>query len=163
MTFWYVLASRPRESTITPPSPSAQPPTFSPRCATDEWVLSLRKVREHAATLEVVTNEVGDTGSAPTRPRRIGHKPDLVGPDFEQPPPRTEVAVWETPGPACHDESGAVEEWFVDEVDDWPFDDLSVDVQRLRQLLLKSEADLAAGRTFGEDDIRARYGLPRFE
>ncbi|MFN8090395.1 MAG: hypothetical protein U0R81_15745 [Mycobacterium sp.] len=47
------------------------------------------------------------------------------------------------------------------EFDDWPFDDPSVDVARLRESLMQSEADIAAGRTFGEDEIRTRYGLPR--
>ncbi|WP_079669140.1 hypothetical protein [Mycobacteroides abscessus] len=47
------------------------------------------------------------------------------------------------------------------ELDDWPFDDPSVDVARLRESLMQSEADIAAGRTFGEDEIRTRYGLPR--
>ena len=47
------------------------------------------------------------------------------------------------------------------ELDDWPIDDPSVDVARLRESLMQSEADIAAGRTFGEDEIRTRYGLPR--
>lgn len=47
------------------------------------------------------------------------------------------------------------------ELDDWPFDDPSVDVARLRESLMQSESDIAAGRTFGEDEIRARYGVPR--
>ena len=41
-------------------------------------------------------------------------------------------------------------------LDDWP-----IDVADLRESLRESEADIAAGRTFGEDEIRARYGVPR--
>lgn len=51
-------------------------------------------------------------------------------------------------------------DWPVDDLDDWPFDDPSVDVARLRESLREADADVAAGRTFGEDEIRARYGLP---
>ncbi|OBS01338.1 hypothetical protein A9W98_20720 [Mycobacterium gordonae] len=42
------------------------------------------------------------------------------------------------------------------ELDDWP-----IDVADLRESLRESEADIAAGRTFGEDEIRTRCGLPR--
>ncbi|QEM48259.1 hypothetical protein FZ046_13675 [Mycolicibacterium grossiae] len=60
----------------------------------------------------------------------------------------------------CHEPSPE-DDWPTGDLDDWPFDDTSVDVGRLRELLMKSEADIAAGRTFGEDEIRALYGLPR--
>lgn len=40
--------------------------------------------------------------------------------------------------------------------DDWP-----IDVEDLREALHESEADIAAGRTFSEEEIRARYGIPR--
>ena len=40
--------------------------------------------------------------------------------------------------------------------EDWPIDETD-----LREAVLESEADIAAGRTFGEEEIRARYGLPR--
>ncbi|GAB5901802.1 hypothetical protein OKHIL_76130 [Mycolicibacterium mageritense] len=30
-----------------------------------------------------------------------------------------------------------------------------------RESLIQAEADYAAGRTFGEEEIRARFGLPR--
>ncbi|GAS98573.1 uncharacterized protein RMCC_5538 [Mycolicibacterium canariasense] len=63
--------------------------------------------------------------------------------------------------PDDRDEPSAEDDWPVDDLDDWPFDDLSVDVARLRESLMESEADIAAGRTFGEDEIRARYGVPR--
>lgn len=33
-------------------------------------------------------------------------------------------------------------------------------VPGFRESLIEAEADYAAGRTFGEDEIRARYGLP---
>ncbi|MDA2893353.1 hypothetical protein PDG61_20735 [Mycolicibacterium sp. BiH015] len=42
------------------------------------------------------------------------------------------------------------------ELDDWPINGAD-----LRESLRESEADIAAGRTFGEDEIRARYGVPR--
>lgn len=42
------------------------------------------------------------------------------------------------------------------ELDDWP-----IDTADFRESLRQSEADIAAGRTFGEDEIRTRYGLPR--
>jgi len=42
------------------------------------------------------------------------------------------------------------------ELDDWP-----IDVADVRESLREAEADIAAGRTFGEDEIRARYGVPR--
>lgn len=42
------------------------------------------------------------------------------------------------------------------ELDGWP-----INVADLRESLRESEADIAAGRTFGEDEIRARYGVPR--
>jgi len=33
-------------------------------------------------------------------------------------------------------------------------------VPGLRESLAEAEADCAAGRTYGEDEIRARFGLP---
>lgn len=76
----------------------------------------------------------------PASPRRFGQLPDLAVPDdFDKPLP----------------EDG----WPSDDLDDWPFDAPSVDVARLRESLRSSEADVAAGRTFGEDEIRARYGV----
>lgn len=33
-------------------------------------------------------------------------------------------------------------------------------VPRFRESLIEADADYAAGRTYGEDEIRARYGLP---
>jgi len=42
------------------------------------------------------------------------------------------------------------------ELDGWP-----INVADLRESLRESEADIAAGRTFGEEEIRARYGVPR--
>lgn len=33
-------------------------------------------------------------------------------------------------------------------------------VPGIRESLAEAEADYAAGRTYGEDEIRARYGLP---
>lgn len=59
------------------------------------------------------------------------------------------------------DEPSPKDGWPIEDLDDWPFDDPSVDVARLRELLMESEADIAAGRTFGEDEIRTDYGLPR--
>jgi hypothetical protein len=35
-----------------------------------------------------------------------------------------------------------------------------VSVPGLRESLAEADADYAAGRTFGEQEIRARYGLP---
>ncbi|MFV9633937.1 hypothetical protein [Mycobacterium neumannii] len=102
-----------------------------------------------------MTSEGGDTGSKlplpPTPPRRFGQRPDLVVPDdFDDPLPPTEAAVWEAHEPAAQDASAALDD------DDWP-----IDVEDLREALLESEADLAAGRTFGEDEIRARFGILR--
>ena len=92
-----------------------------------------------------MTNESGETGSEPTlraSHRQFGQRPDFgVRDDVDEPLP--------------------ADDWPVDDLDDWPFDDPSVDVARLRESLIESEADLAAGRTFGEDEIRARYGLRR--
>ena len=42
------------------------------------------------------------------------------------------------------------------ELDGWP-----INVADLRESLRESEADIAAGRTFGEDEIRTDCGLPR--
>lgn len=67
-------------------------------------------------------------------------------------------------GERCGDSKncGALkEEWPIDDLDDCPFDDPSIDGAALYKSLLQSEADRAAGRTFCEEDIRARYGLPR--
>ena len=61
----------------------------------------------------------------------------------------------------CSSAPAELDDWPIDDLDDWPFDDPSVDVARLRESLMQSEADIAAGRTFGEDEIRTRYGLPR--
>ena len=79
-----------------------------------------------------------------------------------------ESKKWSTPKaakdlgvPEDCDEPSPEEDWPINDLDDWPFDDPSVDVARLRESLMESEADIAAGRTFGEDEIRTRYGLPR--
>lgn len=63
--------------------------------------------------------------------------------------------------PDSCDEPSPENDWPIDDLDDWPFDDLSVDVARLRESLMESEADIVAGRTFGEDEIRAHYGVSR--
>lgn len=111
-----------------------------------------------------MTSEDGDTGPKRTPPRRFGQLPDLaITDDFDEPLLPDEIEAWETPtarkppsGQRC-----TQEEWPIDDLDDWPFDDPSIDVAALHKSLLESEADLAAGRTFSEEDIRARYGLPR--
>ncbi|RDH74297.1 hypothetical protein DVS77_32400 [Mycolicibacterium moriokaense] len=90
---------------------------------------------------ELVTNEGADTGFGRAVPNRFGQLPD----------------------PASQDDSGALEEWPIDDLDDWPFDDPAIDVAALQKSLLEAEADLAAGRTFSAEDIRARYGLPRLD
>ena len=111
-----------------------------------------------------MTSEDGDTGPKRTPPRRFGQLPDLaITDDFDEPLLPDEIEAWETPDdPASPADSGALkEEWTIDDLDDWPFDDPSIDVAALHKSLLESEADLAAGRTFSEEDIRARYGLPR--
>ncbi len=114
-----------------------------------------------------VTSECGDTGSelpsSPTSSRRFGQLPDLgVSDDFDKPLPRGDVAVWEASDTSAHQgDSEAPDEWTIDELDDWPFDDPSIDVAALLQSLRESDADRAAGHTFGEEEIRARYGLPR--
>ena len=104
-----------------------------------------------------VTNEGGDTASKlppPTPPRRFGQLPDLAIPDdFDAPLPDTEAEVWEAPDPPPQDDSGALDQ---EEVDDWPIDEAD-----LREAPLESEADIAAGPTLSEEEIRARYGLPR--
>lgn len=99
----------------------------------------------------------------PTSPRHFGQLPDLAVPDdFGEPLPPPEAAVWEANDPAARDVSAALDDdWPIDDLDDWPFDDPSVDVARLRESLLESEVDTAAGRTFSEEEIRTRYGLPR--
>lgn len=102
-----------------------------------------------------VTTEGGDTGSEsrPTPPRRFGELPGLVVPDdFDEPLPPTEAAAWEAPDPAAQDASAALDDAWLD----WPLDEAD-----LLETLRESEADLAAGRTINEDEIRARYGLPR--
>lgn len=40
--------------------------------------------------------------------------------------------------------------------DGWP-----IDVEDLSESLRESEADITAGRTFSEEEIRTRYGVPR--
>ncbi len=97
-----------------------------------------------AAYPSKVTEESGDTGVVRGRcfPAPGRQRPDLGVPeDCDEPSPE--------------------EDWPINDLDDWPFDDPSVDVARLRESLMESEADIAAGRTFGEDEIRTRYGLPR--
>ena len=89
---------------------------------------------------EGVRSEGGDTGSEasmPASPRRFGQLPSIAVPDDV-----------DTPLPE--------DDWPREDLDD---DDPSVDVARLRESLMSSEADVAAGRTFGEDEIRARYGV----
>lgn len=102
-----------------------------------------------------MTSDDGDAGSElslpPTPPRRFGQLPDLAVPDdFDEPLPPTEAAVWEGPDPADEDTSAALDD-----------DDRPIDEADLREALQESEADPAAGSTFSEDDIRARYGIPR--
>lgn len=69
--------------------------------------------------------------------------------------------MWEASDPSAQGDSEAPDEWPIDELDGWPFDDPSIDVAALLQSLRESDADRAAGHTFGEEEIRARYGLPR--
>lgn len=97
-----------------------------------------------------VTSDGGDIGSkgplSPTPPRQFGQLPDLAVPDdFDEPLPTSEAAVWEAPEPAAQDAGAALDH------DDWP-----IDVKDLREVLRESEADIAAGRTVSEDEIRAR-------
>ena len=93
--------------------------------------------------LSKVIEEDGDTGAVRGRsPAPLHQRPDLGVPD------------------SC-DEPSPENDWPIDDLDDWPFDDLSVDVARLRESLMESEADIVAGRTFGEDEIRAHYGVSR--
>lgn len=77
-------------------------------------------------------NEAGETGSEPALPASPRHFGQLPDSDISD----------------DFDETSPE--------DDWP-----IDVEALREALREAEADLAAGRTFGEDDIRARYGLRR--
>lgn len=91
-----------------------------------------------------MTEESADNGlvRGPCSPAPVRHRSDLGVPDDRNEPlPEGD--------------------WPIDDLDDWPFDDPAVDVARLRESLQESEADIAAGRTFGEDEIRTRYGLPR--
>lgn len=77
--------------------------------------------------------------------------------------PPSETEAWEASESNTQGHSSAPKEladWPIDHLDDWPFDDPSIDVARLRESLREADADIAAGRTFGEDEIRARYGLP---
>lgn len=102
-----------------------------------------------------VTSDGGDIGAkgplSATPPRHFGQLPDLAVPDdFDEPLPPGEAAVWEAPDPAAQDTGAALDD------DDWP-----IDVEDLREALQESEADIAAGRTVSEDQIRARYGIPR--
>ncbi|GAB4715603.1 hypothetical protein MOKP125_02610 [Mycobacterium avium subsp. hominissuis] len=48
-----------------------------------------------------------------------------------------------------------------DQPDDEDETDFWLAVPDLRESLIEADADYAAGRTFGEDEIRARYGLPK--
>ena len=98
---------------------------------------------EEAAYPAKVTEESSDTGVVQGRcsPAPVRQRPDLGIPDDR-------------------DEPSAEDDWPVDDLDDWPIDYPSVDVARLRETLREADADIAAGRTFGEDEIRARYGLP---
>lgn len=99
---------------------------------------------EEAAYPAKVTEESSDTGVVQGRcsPAPVRQRPDLGIPDDR-------------------DEPSAEDDWPVDDLDDWPFDDPSVDVARLRETLREADADIAAGRTFGEDEIRTDCGLPR--
>lgn len=103
-----------------------------------------------------MTSDGGDIGAngplSPSRPRHFGQLPDLAVPDdFDEPLPPSEAAMWEVPESADQEAGDAA----LDD-DDWP-----MDVEELRKVLQKSEADIAAGRTVSEDEIRARYGIPR--
>ncbi|MEN4478230.1 hypothetical protein [Mycolicibacterium cosmeticum] len=101
-----------------------------------------------------MTEENGGSGVARGRcssaplPQRL----DLGVPDdFDASLTPTETESWESSDSNAQGFSRAPEE-----LDDWP-----IDVADLREALRESEADIAAGRTFGEDEIRAQYGLPR--
>ena len=88
---------------------------------------------------EGVTSEDGDTGPKRTPPRRFGQLPDLaITDDFDEPLLPDEIEAWETPDdPASPADSGALkEEWPIDDLDDWPFDDPSIDVAALHKSLL---------------------------
>lgn len=60
---------------------------------------------------DVVTDDGGDDGvgvPSPASPRRFGQLPDLkVSDDFDEPLPRSEVAIWEASDAAQADD-GAV-------------------------------------------------------
>ncbi len=94
-----------------------------------------------------MTEDDGSAGvwdrSSPASPAPPRQRPDLGAPDD------------------CDEPSLDEDDWPIDDLDDWPFDDPSVDIARLRESLEESEADIAAGRTFGEDEIRIGHGLPR--
>ncbi|GAT11688.1 hypothetical protein H7I77_00115 [Mycolicibacterium novocastrense] len=100
-----------------------------------------------------MTNEDGDTGCGAAPPHRFGQRPDVIVPgDFDELPTPGKNEAWEAPDPASQDDSDASQ----DLDDDWP-----IDAADLHESLLEAEADLAAGRTVNEGEIRARYGLPR--
>ncbi|MEX7473259.1 hypothetical protein AB4Z39_26530 [Mycobacterium adipatum] len=79
-----------------------------------------------------MANEGGKTGSEPSLPAPLRRFGQL--PDLDV--------------PDDFDESPPEE--------DWP-----IDFEELSEALREAEADLAAGRTFSEDEVRARYGLRR--
>jgi len=103
-----------------------------------------------------VTSEGGGTGSelplSPVAPRRFGQLPNVAIPDdFDEPLPTTEAAVWEAPESTAQDASDALDNAWLD----WPLDEAD-----LLEAVRESEADLAAGHTVNEEEIRARHGLP---
>ena len=85
-------------------------------------------------------------------PRRFGQLPSVAIPDdFDEPLPPNEAAVWEAPDATAQDASAALDDAWLD----WPLDEAD-----LLEAPRESEADLAAGHTVYEEEIRARHGLP---
>ncbi|MEE3751887.1 hypothetical protein [Mycobacterium intracellulare] len=54
--------------------------------------------------------------------------------------------------------TGKVDQWADDDGDDTDF---WLALPGFRESLIEAEADYGAGRTFSEEHIRARYGLPQ--
>lgn len=81
-----------------------------------------------------MASQGGDNGRGDTAPRCFGSLPGLeIATSFDEPLPPTEGAAWEGANPDTPGDCDPSDEWPINQLDDWPFDDLAVDVAALHK------------------------------
>lgn len=82
-----------------------------------------------------MASQGGDNGRGHTSPRCFGSLPGPeIATSFDEPLPQTEGAAWEGANPHTPGDCDPSDEWPINELDDWPFDDnQSVDVAALSE------------------------------